>query len=163
MSKIAVFLWLNDKAEEAAKFYTSIFKKSKILKVARYPQAAAKQTGRPVGSVMTVEFKLDERRFVAFNGGPSFKFTEAISLVVNCKNQAELDRFWNVLSTGGEKRPCGWAKDKYGLSWQIVPAEIEKWLSSKDSARSQRVMEAVLRMSKLDFKTLKKAYGKSEG
>jgi predicted 3-demethylubiquinone-9 3-methyltransferase (glyoxalase superfamily) len=162
MSKITVFLWLNDKAEEAAKFYTSIFKKSKILKVARYPEAAAKQTGRPVGSVMTVEFKLDGRRFVAFNGGPSFKFTEAISLVVNCKNQAELDRFWNALSAGGEERPCGWVKDKYGLSWQIVPSEIEDWLSSKDPARSQRVMEAVLQMSKLDIKTLKKAYGKSK-
>jgi len=161
MPKITTFLWFNNKAEEAAKFYTSIFRKSKILKVARYPEAAAKQTGRPVGSVMTVEFELDGQRFVAFNGGPSFKFTEAVSFVVNCKNQAELDRFWKKLSAGGEERPCGWIRDKYGLSWQIVPSAIGEWLSSKDAARSQRVMEAVLQMSKLDIKTLKKAYGKS--
>jgi predicted 3-demethylubiquinone-9 3-methyltransferase (glyoxalase superfamily) len=161
MPKITTFLWFNNKAEEAAKFYISIFRKSKILKVARYPEEAAKQTGRPVGSVMTVEFELDGQRFVAFNGGPSFKFTEAVSFVVNCKNQAELDRFWNALSAGGEERPCGWLRDKYGLSWQIVPSAIGEWLSSKDAARSQHVMEAVLQMSKLDIKTLKKAYGKS--
>ncbi len=161
MPKITPFLWFNDQAEQAAKFYTSIFRKSKILTVARYPKAAAKQTGRPVGSVMTVEFEIDGRRFIAFNGGPGFKLTEAVSLVVECKNQAELDRFWNALSAGGKKRACGWLNDKYGLCWQLVPSELWKWLSSKDPARSQRVMEAVLRMGKLDIKTLKKAYGKS--
>jgi predicted 3-demethylubiquinone-9 3-methyltransferase (glyoxalase superfamily) len=160
MPPITPFLWFNDQAEQAAKFYTSIFRKSKILTVARYPNAAAEQTGRPVGSVMTVEFEIDGRRFVAFNGGPGFKFTEAISLVVECKNQAELDRYWNALSAGGEKRDCGWLNDKYGLCWQLVPADLWKWLSSKDPARTQRVMEAVLQMDKLDIKTLKKAYGK---
>jgi predicted 3-demethylubiquinone-9 3-methyltransferase (glyoxalase superfamily) len=143
------------------KFYTAIFRKSKILKMARYPEAAAKQTGRPVGSVMTIEFELDGQRFVALNGGPYAKFNEAVSFVVNCKSQAELDRYWNALSTGGKKRPCGWLKDKYGLSWQIVPAAIEEWLSSRDPAQGQRVMEAVLKMKKLDIKTLKKTAGKS--
>jgi predicted 3-demethylubiquinone-9 3-methyltransferase (glyoxalase superfamily) len=160
MPKITPFLWFDDQAEQAVKFYTSIFRKSKILTVARYPKAAAQQTGRPVGSVMTVEFELDGRRFVAFNGGPGFKFTEAVSLVVECKTQSELDRYWKKLSAGGEKRVCGWVKDKYDLCWQLVPSDLWKWLSSKDPARSQYVMEAVLQMGKLDIKTLKKAYGK---
>ncbi|HTR42444.1 MAG TPA: VOC family protein, partial [Pseudomonadales bacterium] len=118
------------------------------------------QTGRPVGSVMTVAFELNGQKFVAFNGGPGFKFTEAISLVVSCKTQAELDYFWKKLSAGGEERPCGWVKDKFGLCWQICPSAIFEWLSGKDPARTQRVMQAVMQMGKLDIKTLKKAYGK---
>ena len=160
MLKINPFLWFDNQAEQAAKFYTSIFRKSKILKTARYTEAGAKQTGRPVGSVMTVEFELEGQRFVALNGGPSIKFTEAISFVVNCKNQAELDRFWNALSAGGKESQCGWLKDKYGLSWQIVPTALGDWLSGGDAAKTQRVMKALLQMRKPDIKTLKKARGK---
>jgi predicted 3-demethylubiquinone-9 3-methyltransferase (glyoxalase superfamily) len=157
MQKIIPFLWFNDQAEEAVRFYISIFKKTKILKIARYTKAAANQTGRPPGSVLTVEFELEGQRFIALNGGPHIKFTEAISLVVNCKTQAELDKFWKKLSAGGEERPCGWLKDKYGLCWQIIPDMVWEWLPSKDMAVSERVMGAVLKMGKLDIKTLKKA------
>lgn len=160
MQKITTFLWFNDQAEEAVKFYTSLFKKSKILKISRYSDAAARASGQPKGSVMTIEFKLEGQRFMALNGGPHVKFNEAVSLVVNCKNQAELDKFWKKLSAGGHEGPCGWLKDKFGLSWQIVPDNIGKLIGSKDPARTQRVMEAVLKMGKLDIKTLKKAYGK---
>lgn len=158
MQKINPFLWFDDQAEEAAKFYVSIFKNSKITKIARYPEAATKVSGRPAGSVMTVEFELDGLQFVALNGGPEFKFTEAVSFSVNCKTQAEIDRLWKKLSAGGKAGPCGWLKDKYGLSWQIVPAQIEKWLSDKDPAKPERVMEAVMQMDKLDIKRLLRAY-----
>ena len=158
MTRITPFLWFNDNAEEAVKFYTSIFRKSRVLRVTRYGAAAAKASGQPAGSVMTIEFELEGQNFVALNGGPHVKFTEAISLVVNCRNQAEIDRYWKKLSAGGGESMCGWLKDKYGLSWQIVPSDIEKWLSGKDTSRAERVMEAVLQMTKLDFKTLKKAY-----
>jgi predicted 3-demethylubiquinone-9 3-methyltransferase (glyoxalase superfamily) len=158
MQKITPFLWFDNNAEEAVKFYTSIFKKSKILTVTRYEEAGAKASGRAKGSVMTIAFELEGQKFVALNGGPHFKFTEAVSFVVNCKNQAEIDKFWKKLSAGGKEGQCGWLKDKYGLSWQIVPDNIGKLVGSKDPSRTQRVMQAVMTMTKLDIKTLKKAY-----
>src|SRR5271156_986425 len=131
MKKITPFLWFNDEAEEAVKFYTSIFNRSKVLKVALYGDASAKMSGLPSGSVMTIEFEIEGQEFVALNGGPHFKFTEAVSFVVNCKSQAELDRFWKKLSAGGKEGPCGWLKDKYGLSWQVVPDVLPELLSGK--------------------------------
>jgi predicted 3-demethylubiquinone-9 3-methyltransferase (glyoxalase superfamily) len=157
MQKITPFLWFNDNAEEAVKFYTSIFKNSKIGKIARYDEAGEKASGRPRGSVMTVEFQLEGQEFVALNGGPHFKFTEAISFVVNCETQEEVDYYWEKLSAGGEEVQCGWLKDKYGLSWQIVPTVLGELLSDKDAAKSQRVMQAMLKMVKLDVKKLKQA------
>jgi predicted 3-demethylubiquinone-9 3-methyltransferase (glyoxalase superfamily) len=157
MQKITPFLWFNDNAEEAVKFYTSIFKNSKIGKIARYDEAGEKASGRPRGSVMTVEFQLEGQEFVALNGGPHFKFTEAISFVVNCETQEEVDYYWEKLSAGGEEVQCGWLKDKYGLSWQIVPTVLGELLSDKDAATSQRVMQAMLKMVKLDVKKLKQA------
>ena len=153
MQKITPFLWFEHQAEEAARFYTSIFKNSKICKIARYGEAGP----GPAGSVMTVEFQLDGQEFVALNGGPHFPFTEAISLVVNCRTQAEVDRFWRKLSAGGKEVQCGWLKDKYGLSWQIVPTVLGELMSSPDAAKSQRVMQAMLKMVKLDIKKLKQA------
>ena len=162
MQKITPFLWFNDNAEQAVKFYTSIFKNSKIGKIARYDEAGEKAAGRPAGSVMTVEFQLEGQKFVALNGGPIFKFTEAVSFVVNCKTQSEVDKFWKKLSAGGKEVQCGWLKDKYGLSWQIVPTILGELLSGKDAAKSQRVMQAMLQMDKLDIQALKRAYhGKS--
>jgi predicted 3-demethylubiquinone-9 3-methyltransferase (glyoxalase superfamily) len=157
MQKIIPFLWFDDQAEAAVKFYTSIFKNSKIGKTARYDKAGEKVSGRPAGSVMTVEFQLEGQKFVALNGGPIFKFTEAVSFVVNCKTQAEVDYYWKKLSAGGKEVQCGWLKDKYGLSWQIVPTVLGELLSSKDAAKSQRVMQAMLTMVKLDIKKLKQA------
>jgi predicted 3-demethylubiquinone-9 3-methyltransferase (glyoxalase superfamily) len=156
-NKITPFLWFNDQAEQAAKFYTSIFKNSKIGKVARYDKAGEKVAGRPAGSVMTVEFQLEGQEFVALNGGPQFKFNEAISFVVSCQTQAEVDRFWNKLSAGGKKVQCGWLQDKYGVSWQVVPTILGQLLSDKDPAKSGRVMQAMLQMVKLDIKKLQNA------
>jgi predicted 3-demethylubiquinone-9 3-methyltransferase (glyoxalase superfamily) len=158
MQKITPFLWFNDQAEEAVKFYTSIFKPSKVLKVARYGEAGEQASGRPKDSVMTVEFELAGQRFVALNGGPHFKFNEAVSFVVNCRTQAEVDRFWQKLSAGGKEIECGWLKDKYGVSWQVVPTILGELLRDHDSEKSQRVMQALLRMKKLDIKKLKQAY-----
>jgi len=158
MQKITPFLWFNDNAEEAMNFYTSIFKNSKIGSVARYDEAGAAASGRPKGSVMTATFKLEGQEFVALNGGPHFKFTEAISFSVDCKNQEEVDYFWEKLSEGGEEGPCGWLKDKFGLSWQIVPTVLSELLGDKDAKKSQRVMKAMLQMKKIDIKTLKQAY-----
>jgi predicted 3-demethylubiquinone-9 3-methyltransferase (glyoxalase superfamily) len=155
--KITPFLWFNNQAEQAAKFYTSIFKNSRIGAIARYDPAAEKVSGRPAGSVMTVEFQLEGQDFVALNGGPQFKFTEAISFVVSCTTQAGVDRFWNKLSAGGKKVQCGWLKDKYGVSWQIVPTVLGELLSSRDASKSQRVMQAMLKMVKLDIRKLKQA------
>jgi predicted 3-demethylubiquinone-9 3-methyltransferase (glyoxalase superfamily) len=160
MQKITPFLWFDNQAEQAVKFYTSIFKNARIGKIARYSEAGGKVAGRPKGSVMTVEFELERQKFVALNGGPVFKFTEAISFVVNCKTQAEVDKFWKKLSAGGKEVQCGWLKDKYGVSWQIVPTVLGELLSDKDAAKSQRVMQAMLTMVKLDIKKLKQAYGK---
>ncbi len=158
MQRITPFLWFDDKAEEAASFYTSIFKNSKIGTMTRYDEAGAKAAGRPKGTVMTVSFQLDGQEFVALNGGPVFKFTEAISLVVNCTTQGEVDELWEKLSAGGEEGVCGWLKDKYGLSWQIVPSILPKMLSDKDAEKAKRVMQAMLQMKKIDIPTLEHAY-----
>ena len=157
MQKIAPFLWFDGKAEEAANFYVSIFKNSRIGGVARYGEAGAKASGRPKGSVMTVAFQLDGQEFVALNGGPHFKFTEAISFVVNCEMQAEVDELWEKLSAGGEKGRCGWLKDRYGMSWQIVPTVLGKLMQNPDAAKSEKVMQEILKMSKLDVEALQRA------
>ena len=154
MQKITPFLWFNDNAEEAMSCYVSIFKNSKVLNVARYGEAGP----GPNGTVMTATFQLDGQEFVALNGGPHFKFTEAISFVVYCETQEEVDEFWEKLSEGGEKSRCGWLKDKYGLSWQIVPTVLAELYQDKDAEKTKRVMEAMLKMDKLDIKTLKQAY-----
>ena len=158
MQKITPFLWFDDKAEEAVNVYVSIFPNSRIESVARYGEEGAAATGRPKGSVMTVNFQLDGQGFIALNGGPHFKFTEAISFTVNCKTQEEVDAFWEKLSAGGEKGRCGWLKDKYGLSWQIVPTVLGELMANKDPKKSSKVMEAMLKMDKLDIKALKQAY-----
>ena len=152
--KITPFLWFDNQAEAAVNFYTSIFKNSKALGVSRYGEAGP----GPKGSVMTVAFELAGQEFIALNGGPQFKFTEAISFVVNCETQEEVDEFWEKLSEGGKKIQCGWLKDKYGVSWQIVPTILGELMQSGDSARSQRVMQALLQMTKIDIEGLKKAY-----
>jgi predicted 3-demethylubiquinone-9 3-methyltransferase (glyoxalase superfamily) len=157
MQKITPFLWFDDKAEEAVNFYISLFKNSRVLNIARYGEEAAKMSGRPVGSVMTITFELDGQTFTALNGGPIFKFTEAVSFVVNCETQAEVDTLWEKLSQGGEKGRCGWLKDRYGLSWQIVPAVLAQLMQSGDPAKSKRVMSALLQMDKLDIARLEKA------
>ena len=156
--KITPFLWFDHQAEAAAKFYTSIFGKSKILKITRYSRSGANASGQPKGSVMTVQFRLAGQDFVALNGGPHFKFTEAISFVVNCRSQAEVDYFWKKLSAGGKEIQCGWLRDKYGVAWQIVPTILGQLLSSKSPAKSEQVMQALIKMVKLDIKKLKQAY-----
>jgi predicted 3-demethylubiquinone-9 3-methyltransferase (glyoxalase superfamily) len=160
MSKIAPCLWFDSQAEEAAKFYTSIFKNSKIKQVARYGDAGAQLAGRPKGSVLTVAFELDGQEFTALNGGPVFKFNEAISLMVNCETQDELDHYWDKLSEGGDPnaQQCGWLKDKFGVSWQVVPTAVARMMSDRDPAKSERVMQALLRMKKLDIAALQRAY-----
>ncbi len=156
--KITTFQWFDSQAEEAAKYYVSIFKDSRIVGTTRYDEEASKVAGRPKGSVMTVEFELDGQRFTALNGGPLFKFTEAISLVVHCENQNEVDHFWEKLSAGGEEVECGWLKDRYGLSWQVVPDVLIEMLQSKDPEKSKRAMAAMLKMRKLDIAALQQAY-----
>jgi predicted 3-demethylubiquinone-9 3-methyltransferase (glyoxalase superfamily) len=158
MQKITPCLWFDNQAEEAVNFYVSIFKNSKVGRIARYGEAGAEVSGRPNGSVMTVEFKLEGQEFLALNGGPIFKFTEAVSFVVNCETQEKIDEMWEKLSKGGEKGQCGWLKDKYGLSWQIVPPVLSEMLQNKNAEKSERVMKAMLQMKKLDIKTLKQAY-----
>src|SRR6266487_2532907 len=158
MKKISPFLWFDSEAEEAAKFYVGIFKDSKIGRIARYGEEAAEKTGRPAGSVMTVEFELEGQEFVALNGGSIFKFTEAVSFVVNCETQEEVDYFWSKLSAGGEESRCGWLKDKFGLSWQVVPTVLIEMLADKDTAKAKRVMHAMLQMDKIEIPTLEKAY-----
>ena len=161
MPKITPFLWFNTQAEEAVKFYTLIFKNSKTGAVSRYGEEGAKMSGIPAGAIMTVAFQLDGQDFIALNGGPHFKFTEAVSFVVNCETQEEVDEFWEKLSAGGEKSRCGWLKDKFGLSWQIVPTAIGKMMQDKDGAKSKRVMQALMQMDKLDIQRLKQAYEQS--
>ncbi len=158
IQKITPFLWFDHQAEEAAAFYTSIFPNSKIDKVIRFGEAGP----GPVGSVMTVEFQLEGQSFVALNGGPHFKFTEAISFVVSCQTQEEVDAYWEKLSAGGAQVECGWLKDKFGLSWQIVPTVLVKLLSDPDPEKSRRVMKTMLTMKKLDIRTLRQAYDKSD-
>jgi predicted 3-demethylubiquinone-9 3-methyltransferase (glyoxalase superfamily) len=156
--KISVCLWFDDRAEEAASFYVSIFKNSRLGAVTRYDEQGAKVAGRPKGSVMTVAFELDGQPFVALNGGPMFTFSEAISLVVSCETQAEVDACWSKLSAGGQQVQCGWLKDRFGVSWQIVPTVLPQMLRDKDPAKSERVMAAMLKMKKLDIATLENAY-----
>lgn len=158
MTKITPCLWFDDKAEEAAKFYVSVFKHSKLGPITRYGEAGAQISGRPTGSVMTVTFEIQGQEFVALNGGPLFKFTEAVSFMVKCETQAEIDERWSKLSEGGEEGPCGWLKDKYGLSWQIVVPAWDEMLRDKDPAKSERVMAAILRMAKPDLKQVQQAY-----
>jgi len=153
MQKITPFLWFDNQAEEAVKFYTSIFKNSKVGTIARYGESGP----GPAGSVMTAAFELEGQPFVALNGGPIFKFTEAVSFVVNCESQDEVDYYWDNLLKGGTPSQCGWLKDQFGLSWQIVPTALSKLLSAKDPQKSRRVMEAMLKMVKLDIKTLEEA------
>lgn len=159
MQKITPFLWFDNQAEQAVKFYTAVFENSRIIKISRYGEEGQRVSGRPMGSVMTIEFQLDGQKFLALNGGPLFKFTEAISLVVNCRSQAEVDKFWKRLSAGGKAGQCGWLKDRYGVSWQIVPIVLGEFLSDKDAEKSRRVMQAILKMKKLNIKTLRQAYG----
>jgi predicted 3-demethylubiquinone-9 3-methyltransferase (glyoxalase superfamily) len=153
MQKITPFLWFDGQAEEAANFYVSVFKNSKIVSATRYGEAGP----GPKASIMTVEFELEGQRFVGLNGGPNFKFTEAISFVVNCTSQEEVDHFWAKLSEGGQEVQCGWLKDKYGLSWQVVPTILVELMQNKDPVKSQRVMQAMLQMKKIDIAALKQA------
>lgn len=155
MPNITPFLWFENKAEEAANFYVSIFPNSKIGATARYSDEGANASGMPKGSVMTIAFELDGQKFTALNGGPHFKFTEAISFMVSCETQAEVDHYWNKLSEGGHPHRCGWLKDKYGLSWQIVPTALPKLMS--DPQKAPRVMKALLQMDKLDISKLEEA------
>ena len=159
MQKIATFLWYDDKAEEAANFYVSLFRNSKIGRISRYSDAGQEVHGRAAGSVMVVTFELDGREFMALNGGPHFKFNESVSLRVNCETQAEVDALWEKLSAGGEKSQCGWLKDKYGLSWQIVPTVLDEMMADKDTQKAARVMTVMLQMQKLDIAKLEQAYG----
>ena len=154
MQPITPFLWFNDDAEEAANFYLSVFKDGKISKVARYGEAGP----GPAGSVMTIEFELRGQRFLGLNGGPHFKFTEAVSFVVSCETQQEIDEYWEKLSAGGSKSQCGWLKDKFGLSWQVVPSVLGDLATAKDAKKSQSMMKAMMTMTKLDIAQLKKAY-----
>jgi len=161
VQKITAFLWFDDQAEEAAKFYTSIFKNSKIGRILRYGEEAAKvsESGRPVGSVLTIEFELEGQKFVALNGGPQFKFNESVSFVVNCKTQEEVDYLWDKLTAdSGQESQCGWLKDKFGVSWQVTPTVLIDMLHDKDAEKSERVMKAMLQMKKIDIKTLNDAY-----
>jgi predicted 3-demethylubiquinone-9 3-methyltransferase (glyoxalase superfamily) len=160
MQKITPCLWFDDKAEEAVKFYASIFKNSKVGDVTRYGKEGYEIHGRETGTVMTVDFEIEGQKFIALNGGPIFKFNEAISFQVHCETQKEVDYYWEKLSEGGDERAqqCGWLKDKYGVSWQIVPIVLGKMLQDRDAKRSQRVMKALLQMRKLDIMALKQAY-----
>ncbi|MGB8215521.1 MAG: VOC family protein [Anaerolineales bacterium] len=158
MNKITPFLWFDDKAEEAVNFYTSIFKNSRVLNISRY----GKDAPYPEGMAFLITFELDGQEVMALNAGPEFKFTEAISMFVNCETQAEVDEFWEKLSEGGEKSQCGWLKDKYGLSWQIVPIALGELMNDKDAEKSKSVMQAMLKMTKIDINGLKQAYEQVE-
>ena len=159
MQKITPFLWFDNQAEEAARFYTSIFKNSKIGRTLRYGGEAAKASGRPVGSVLTIEFELEGQKFTALNGGPQFEFNESVSFVVYCETQKEVDYFSEKLTAnGGQKSECGWLKDKFGLSWQVTPTVLIEMLHDKDPKKSERVMNAMMQMQKIDISKLKAAY-----
>jgi predicted 3-demethylubiquinone-9 3-methyltransferase (glyoxalase superfamily) len=160
MQKITPFLWFDDQAEDAVKFYTSLFKNSKIGRILRYTEEAAENAERPVGSVLTIEFEIEGQKFVALNGGPLFKFNESVSFVVNCDTQEEVDYFWEKLTAdGGEESQCGWVKDKFGLSWQVTPTVLIDMLHDKDPEKAERVMKAMLQMQKIEIPKLKAAYG----
>jgi predicted 3-demethylubiquinone-9 3-methyltransferase (glyoxalase superfamily) len=153
MQRITPCLWFDTEAEDAADFYVSVFKNSQVVSVSRYGEAGP----RAAGTVMTVDFELDGQAFIALNGGPEFPFTEAVSLQVDCETQEEVDRYWSVLSGGGEEGPCGWLKDRYGLSWQIIPVALTELLNDPDTAKAQRVMAAMLQMKKIDIAALEAA------
>ena len=159
MKKMSVCLWFDGQAEEAAEFYVSLFKDARILKLTRYGEASAAASGRKKGSVMTVSFELEGQRFLALNGGPQFKFSPAISLIVGCKSQKKIDRLWDALSADPKAEQCGWLKDKFGVSWQIVPADLPGLLT--DERKSERVTKALLGMKKLDAEVLRKALRKA--
>ncbi|MGJ5819114.1 VOC family protein [Paludibaculum fermentans] len=154
MNKITPFLWFDNQAEEAAKLYTSLFRNSRIVKISRYGEGGP----GPAGSVMTVQFELDGQLFTALNGGPHFHFTEAISFTIDCKTQEEVDKFWYALSEGGSESQCGWLKDKFGLSWQVIPEALGRLLSGPDPKKSRQVMQAMLKMKKLDIAALEAAH-----
>ena len=154
MQKITPFLWFDNNAEEAVNFYVSHFKNSKVLSVTRYGEAGP----GPAGTILTIAFQLQGQEFIALNGGPQFKFTEAVSFSVNCETQDEVNEYWETLSEGGEKGRCGWLKDKYGLSWQVNPRVLSEMLQDEDPRKAKRVMEAMLQMDKIDIRTLEKAY-----
>jgi predicted 3-demethylubiquinone-9 3-methyltransferase (glyoxalase superfamily) len=156
--KITPHLWFEDNAEEAAKFYTSIFKNSRVIDIAHYEESAAEVSGRPKGTVMTVRFELEGQQFMALNGGPIFKFSPAISFLVSCETQQEIDNLWEKLSEGGEQEQCGWLKDKFGISWQIVPNILGEMMQDKDAEKSEKVMKALIQMKKIDIQSLQKAY-----
>lgn len=160
MQKITPFLWFDSQAEEAANFYVAVFNNARIVNIARYGEAGAAASARAKGSVMTVTFELEGQEFVALNGGPVFVFNPAISFVVNCATQQEVDALWDKLSAGGDAKAqqCGWLQDKYGLSWQIVPKVLEEMLQDKDPEKAERVMKAMLQMKKIDISALKQAY-----
>src|SRR3954451_16915916 len=160
MQKITPFLWFDDQAEEAVNFYTSLFKNSKIGRIFRNTEKAAEETGRPVGSVLTIKFEIEGQKFVALNGGPLFKFNESVSFVVNCETQEEVDYFWEKLTAdGGEESACGWLKDKFGVSWQTTPTVLIDMLHDADQEKSGRVMQAMFQMQKIEIPKLKAAYG----
>jgi predicted 3-demethylubiquinone-9 3-methyltransferase (glyoxalase superfamily) len=158
MQKIVSFLWFDDKAEEAVNLYTSVFKNSKIVSIARYGEAGSEAAGKPKGTVMTIVFQLGGQQFVALNGGPLFTFSPAISFLVNCDTQEEVDELWEKLSDGGEMQQCGWLRDKFGVSWQIVPTILGEMLQDENAEKSERVMKAMLQMKKIDIKGLREAY-----
>jgi predicted 3-demethylubiquinone-9 3-methyltransferase (glyoxalase superfamily) len=161
VQKMTPFLWFDGQAEDAVQFYTSIFKDSKIGRILRYGEEVAKvsESGRPVGSVLTIEFEIQGQKFVALNGGPQFKFNESISFAINCKTQEEVDYFWEkLIADGGEESACGWLRDKFGLSWQVTPTILIDMLHDKDAAKAERVMHAMLQMKKINIKTLNDAY-----
>ncbi len=158
MQKISPFLWFDHQAEEAAKFYVSVFKNSKIVTVNRYSKASAEASGRPEGSVMVVSFQLNGQDFTALNGGPMFTFTPAISLVANCDTQAEVDHLWATLSDGGQPGQCGWLTDKFGVSWQIVPTALAALMQNGNPAKAAKVIDALMPMTKIDIATLQRAY-----
>lgn len=158
MQKITTCLWFDNRAEEAVTFYTSVFKNSKTGTASRYDEAGSKVSGMPVGTVMTMTFELEGREFMALNGGPMFKFNESVSLIINCESQEEVDYYWDKLTSGGgQESVCGWLKDKYGLSWQVVPTELGRLMTSKEPGKAGRVMAAMLQMKKIDIKTLSEA------
>lgn len=159
MQKITPFLWFDNQAEEAAKFYTSVFKNSKVGRILRYDETSAKAAGGQVGSVLTIEFEIEGQKFTALNGGPDFKFNESVSFVVNCKTQEEVDYFWEKLTAdGGQESACGWLKDKFGVSWQITPTTLIDMLHDKDAKKAERVMKAMMQMRKIEINKLEAAY-----
>jgi predicted 3-demethylubiquinone-9 3-methyltransferase (glyoxalase superfamily) len=156
--RITPCLWFDTEAEDAANFYVSIFKDSKIRSINRYCKASNEVHGKPVGSVMAVEFEIEGQKFVGLNGGPQFKFSEAVSFQIHCKDQAEIDYYWSRLTEGGKEVACGWLKDKFGLSWQVVPAQLAEMMSSGDAAKTERVVAAFMKMKKFDIAELRRAF-----